>query len=722
MAIRNLELKNLTDLLPSRPRAALALAVAQRWVRKQLRNGRGVLYAMFSKYPFQNTDYYRFINAPPQPHNLPAPSREGNEKRMVGLLKKYFFITVFLLLYSGRLFAQTGSLGDPVVHITFGAGTSVHAGPLPADSGITSYTYSPDDFPFDGYYTIENTTAGAGNVWWSITDHTGNAGGYMMIVNASEAKTDYFYKREVDNLCGGTTYQFSAWAGNLLRTEDLSPANITFSILDASTGVAIQSYSTGPIALQTGGFKWIQYAFDFTLPSTVSNVIIKMTNNANGGAPANDVALDDITFSPYGPALLASFSSASSVTEETECAGQTKSYTLTVPAPTGYTSPAYQWQVNTGSGWTDIAGATSLTYIANPIVQGTYEYRLASAGAANISSLSCRIVSNVLTLVVNSSSNATATANTPLCTGYTLTLSASSGTVYKWTGPNNFTSTVQSPTIANVTTANAGTYTVAVTNDNCVATDTVTVHVYAQPVADAGKDVTICIGDTTTLHAGGGLSYSWLPVTGLSDPTIADPVASPTTTTAYVVTVSNSNACTSTDTINVTVLQKPVANAGPNKIMTQGQTVTLQGTAKGTDISYYWTPDEYLSSDTVLRPTASPPADITYTLHVVSNVNCGSEATDDVSVTVYKAIVIPNTFTPNGDGINDTWDITALNTYPESLTQVFNRYGTLVYKSEGYANPWDGRVNGQVVPTGTYYYKIDLKNGNIYSGWVLVMR
>jgi hypothetical protein len=69
MTIRNLELKDLIYWFPSREGA-----------RKQLRNGRGVLYAMFSKYPFQNANYYRFTNTPLQPHSLPAPSREGNKK------------------------------------------------------------------------------------------------------------------------------------------------------------------------------------------------------------------------------------------------------------------------------------------------------------------------------------------------------------------------------------------------------------------------------------------------------------------------------------------------------------------------------------------------------------------------------------------------------------------------------------------------------------------
>jgi len=623
-----------------------------------------------------------------------------------------------MLFCASAVLAQ--SLGDPVVDITFGAGTATHAGPLAADSGTTSYTYSTADFPIDGSYTIENTT-NTPNIWWTTTDHTGNPGGYMMVVNASVSKTDYFYEREVDNLCGGTTYQFSAWIGNLLRYEDLSPPDIIFSI-EKTDGTVIQSYDTGPVALRTSGFKWIQYAFNFTLPATTENVIIKMTNNANGGAPANDLALDDITFRPYGPSLVASFGSSSSAVSETECAGEIKPYTLTVSPPTRYTSPAYQWQVNTGSGWTDIAGANSLSYTASPATAGTYEYRLATAEAANISSESCRVVSNVLTLTVNSTPSATASSNGPQCAGGTLQLTASAGTNYAWTGPNGFTSAEQSPAIDNLTTAAAGEYTVVVTTGNCTATATTTVSVYAIPVASAGTGVTICAGDNTTLNASGGTSYSWSPATGLSDANIADPVANPTDTTTYTVTVSNSSACTATASVTVNVLQKPVANAGPDKEITQGQSVTLNGSVKGTAVTYYWTPNEYLSSDTVLNPVATPPADITYTLHVNSTAGCGGEATSVVFVRVYKSITIPNTFTPNGDGVNDTWNITALDTYANATTQVFDRYGSLVFNSIGYLKPWDGTWNNKQVPNGTYYYRIDLKNGKKFSGWVLVVR
>jgi len=87
------------------------------------------------------------------------------------------------------------------------------------------------------------------------------------------------------------------------------------------------------------------------------------------------------------------------------------------------------------------------------------------------------------------------------------------------------------------------------------------------------------------------------------------------------------------------------------------------------------------------------------------------------------SLVIPNTFTPNGDGINDTWDIRYINAYSNCTVSVFTRYGQKVYSSLGYAVPWDGTYNGKLLPTGTYYYIIDLKNNlPLLSGWITLIR
>jgi gliding motility-associated-like protein len=628
-------------------------------------------------------------------------------------------IGFFLIVSIGKTFAQ--SLGDPVVSITFGSGSSTHSGALPADSGSTSYTYSNADFPTDGSYTIENTTAGAGNVWWSATDHTGNTGGYMMVVNASVSKTDYFYKRTITGLCSNTTYQFSAWVVNLLRSNDISPPNITFAI-EKTDGTTIQSFNTGTIARTNNTYQWVQESFNFTLPTGVGDVVIKMINNSAGGAPANDLAIDDIVFRPYGPVIAVSFSSTSSNVTAAACSDVPQTYTLSTTIPSGYT---VLWQYKNGNGaWTDLAGANSTIssyQVTSPTVAGTYYYRAVTAQAGNINSALCRSASNVLTLTVSAPPSSSVTANTPVCAGSTLSLSASTGVSYKWTGPNGFTSAIQNPTIDNVTPAAAGPYSVTIkSSSGCEVVATIPVVVNAQPVAAVAAVEPICEGSSVTLNASGGSTYSWLPVTGLSDANIANPVASPTDTTLYTVTVSN-GTCTSTASVQVNVLKKPVANAGADRYITQGQSTTLNGSTKGTNVSYYWTPTDNLSSSLELKPTASPTEDITYTLHVVSNSGCGDEATDQVFVRVYKKVTIPNTFTPNGDGLNDTWAIEALDTYPTSTTQVFNRYGGVVFKSTGYPKAWDGKLNGQSIPSGTYYYIIDLKNGNVMTGWVMVV-
>jgi gliding motility-associated-like protein len=84
---------------------------------------------------------------------------------------------------------------------------------------------------------------------------------------------------------------------------------------------------------------------------------------------------------------------------------------------------------------------------------------------------------------------------------------------------------------------------------------------------------------------------------------------------------------------------------------------------------------------------------------------------------------IPNTFTPNGDGINDTWAIKNLDNYPKSTVNVFNRWGQSVFSSIGYPSPWDGSYKGNSLPSGTYYYIIDPKTGSpVFSGWLTIIK
>jgi gliding motility-associated-like protein len=95
----------------------------------------------------------------------------------------------------------------------------------------------------------------------------------------------------------------------------------------------------------------------------------------------------------------------------------------------------------------------------------------------------------------------------------------------------------------------------------------------------------------------------------------------------------------------------------------------------------------------------------------------------ELTITPPAVLIIPNAFTPNGDGVNDTWNLPALAFYPNCALNIFNRYGQSIYKSTGYGVPWDGRYNGVNVPAGVYYYIIDLKNNRpVLSGNLTVIR
>jgi gliding motility-associated-like protein len=86
-------------------------------------------------------------------------------------------------------------------------------------------------------------------------------------------------------------------------------------------------------------------------------------------------------------------------------------------------------------------------------------------------------------------------------------------------------------------------------------------------------------------------------------------------------------------------------------------------------------------------------------------------------------IIIPNSFSPNGDGRNDLWEIKNLGAYPHNTVEVFNRYGQRLFRSIGYNIAWDGTFNRQPVPQATYYYIVNLKNGNkSLSGSVTIVR
>ncbi|MES1218088.1 MAG: PKD domain-containing protein [Bacteroidota bacterium] len=214
------------------------------------------------------------------------------------------------------------------------------------------------------------------------------------------------------------------------------------------------------------------------------------------------------------------------------------------------------------------------------------------------------------------------------------------------------------------------------------------------------------------IYSGTGISSS-----GLFNPLIAGPGIY---TIRY--TYTGTNTCLNFVEQNAEVDPSPIANAGPDKFVLEGGTVKLTPVlVTGLPVAYLWSPVTGLNDVEQPMALASPTDDITYTLLVTSDKGCNSS--DDVFVKVLKGPLIPNIFSPNGDGVHDTWEIGYLETYPGCIVDVYNRYGQLIFHSVGYDKPWDGTINGKAVPLGTYYYIVDPKNGRKkMAGYVDIIR
>ena len=643
-------------------------------------------------------------------------------------MKKYLVAVLFqfFLLSSTNSQLCTGSLGDPVVNITFG-NDNTPKGPLKA--GVTNLAFR-NGCPNDGEYTITNLSFGCfSNTWYLLAgDHTGDVGGRFMVVNASFEPSD-FYVDTVSGLCGNTVYEFAAWAANILKPGSciqqfggIKP-NLTFKI-ETTTGTLIRKFDSGDISAESEK-TWKQFGTFFSTPPGVESVVLRITNNAKGGC-GNDLILDDITFRPCGPKITA-YANGDSTQYIDICENNRKDFVFTAAYSSGLTDPLLQWQLSTDTGktWIDIPGQQGASYTRKPTTKGRYQYRVAIAERSNFSSLKCRIASNVTTITVNPMPAGPTKIFVLGCTNGDVRINAlqGSGLTYQWSGPNAFVSDLSYVLLSPVVYKDSGLYKVTITTDlGCTRTDTAYLTVFPGAKASVSPAISICEATGTVLSASGGVKYDWTPAAGLSNAHISNPLASPVDTTIYKILVTNQYGCKDSAFTTVNIWKKPAVNAGPDYRIFEGDAVVLNGLLTGTSVSFSWSPTIFMLNSNSLTPTVSPDDNTTYTLSGISGLGCGT-VTDDVTIKVYKKVKIPNAFSPNGDGINDTWVITGLDTYPESVVKVYSRSGAVVFQTQATDKIWDGTHKGKPLPIGTYYYLIDLgMNQTPISGWIVIIR
>ncbi len=240
-------------------------------------------------------------------------------------------------------------------------------------------------------------------------------------------------------------------------------------------------------------------------------------------------------------------------------------------------------------------------------------------------------------------------------------------------------------------------------------------------------DDTVCVGESSQFSASttctGSVIFTWW-LNGDSVLTNSTglfiTLATQNTNQIEVICSCTVNGITSFDSAQ-TILTVIIPNisAGPDQFVDSGTLVTLE--AIGNFDSLFWSPSYLVNSPESALVETVPSQTTTYMLHAYY---LGCEVFDYVTVFLTDVFKIPNTFSPNNDGTNDSWIIPGIENYPNNRMLIMNRFGDVLYEASSYStmNAWSGIKNGNVLPDGVYYYLLDLGNGNIKKGTISIIR
>ena len=349
---------------------------------------------------------------------------------------------------------------------------------------------------------------------------------------------------------------------------------------------------------------------------------------------------------------------------------------------------------------TSMLNPNTATPTVSPVITTYYTVQLDDNGCINRDSVQVRVVDHVTLLAMN---------DTTICQSDTVRLHVQSdGLRYNWTPANQ----VLNAAAANpdVVTRSNTKYEVTASIGSCKAKDQVFITTVPYPVADAGPDTTICFNTKAQLLASTeAIRFVWLPSPSLSNVSILNPVASPKTSTAYVLSAFDNKGCPKPgyDTVVVNVLPQIEAFAGRDTAVVVNQLLQLQASGGKT---YRWVPATNLSNPGIANPTAiysTPSAGVAYKVLVYNEANCVDSAYIKVKIfQTVPTVFVPNAFTPNSDGRNDILRPIAVGIAHIDYFEIFNRWGQLVFRTSTSEHGWDGTIGGQIQPSGTYVWMV----------------
>jgi len=618
----------------------------------------------------------------------------------------------------------------------------------PSDKTIcenSNTSFSANSLNADAYQWQVNTGTG----WNSITNNSTYSGATtntLVIGSATASMNNYQYRCTGANACS-ITNSYSAVASLTVITAP------SVAITASASNICPGSFAGFTATVTNGGSNPV-YQWQVNDGSGWNNII---NNSTYTGATANVLIVNSVIASMnnyqyrcqvnntcnnyYSTPATLTIVAASTVTISTlpnsVCPGGPVTITATIT--NGGTAPAYQWQVNTGSGWTNLAnggvysGATTNTLAISQATasMNNYQYRCVGANSCSNSNSAA----TTLTVIAPPAIAITKPAFN-ICSGRSFTFTATvtnEGTnpAYQWqvndgTGWSNI--------------SDNGTYSGAATNTlTIIKTDVVmsnyqyrcvfinscgTIYSISESlivtqtltptITIAASATDICSGTAVTFTAtitNGGTkpAYQW-QVNGVNTGPNSNTYTNSNLANGDVISclLTSSLTCSvpvaSGSNIVMTVNPLPVVSVTADTTIKKGSIVQLNASATGVIDNYLWMPATDLSDQHIANPGTKPVNTITYQVSATTANGCTGYG--KVTITVIKKIVMPNAFTPNGDGKNDVFRIPPSITFSLTTFSIFNRWGNLVFQTNDITKGWDGTFNARPSDVGTYVYMI----------------
>ncbi|MFN8243766.1 MAG: gliding motility-associated C-terminal domain-containing protein [Ferruginibacter sp.] len=391
------------------------------------------------------------------------------------------------------------------------------------------------------------------------------------------------------------------------------------------------------------------------------------------------------------PALL---TATAQVLLPASCANNDGSIGITAAGGT----PAYEYSIDNGTTWSPSGTIGNLP-------AGTY------AGIKVRDINGCTTNANAVTVQLNDTMRLELGPDTTICVGKSITLIPQTNAqtdTFKWTPLTWLDYDTAKTPIA--TPQDTIKYYLLAKWGVCQRRDSITVNVLHKPVPFAGNDTTVCFKTNAFLHGialntSGPVNYSWAPPDSLNTPNAATTIARIDTTRQFFLTVTDNYGCNFSTTDSMWVFMQPVvpAFAGNDTIAWANKPHQMHATG---GLFYLWTPATPLNNPFIQDPVALLNNDTYFTVLVTDAIGCQAE--DGVFIKVYQGpeYYMPNTFTPNGDGLNDRFRPIPPGMKTTVYFRVFNRMGQLVFETNKWMEGWDGKFKGKDSPMGAYVWEV----------------